>query len=533
MTIRKGSSIIAGNSSNLAGDWIDIDNGVISAKGSTNTDLEMPALYCWYNSSNDVIVYTTSETPTSPITLYDSNYNELTSIVINGVSYPLYTVDTFTSQYLRIAYKNGNMTSFFDAERTSASDITGSSSDNVLPTQKAVKTYVDDLDSDTVHLTGTETISGNKIMAFNPLATSTDNIFQMRCPNAGLPNRDTITTKNNLWSLIFCDNNNDNYNITQDVDGSHRVGLIETVNIKEQDDNYILMRAYKPNTQNVSAQIMVGYDANNPYTQAPTPTDTTSTNSHQIATVGWMNTRLKNYKVESAPIEVYPLSNSTRPYIDFHYDNSSSDYTSRIIENEAGALTFTSSIDCISGIYRRNNDITQGTAPSSAVNTPYYITDKNGKALAHIYHRYETDKTSRLLLQVTKANSSTDSDTASISVCYPPTGNAYAIGIHSDVNGSIVTTYNKSKNNDGYFRFGNGLIIQWGKYSFSGSDNNHDISFPIAFPSYGSVSITRAAGSSTANDGGDYYARGVSTTGFNLYRTSTNTGGINWIAVGY
>lgn len=93
-------------------------------------------------------------------------------------------------------------------------------------------------------------------------------------------------------------------------------------------------------------------------------------------------------KTSMAPIELYPVSSSSGgSYIDFHYNNSTSDYTSRIWEQASGDLVVTA-----------NN----------------FTINANGYARA------------------------------------------------SDVNGSIVTTVNKSKSANGYFKLGNGLIVQWG-----------------------------------------------------------------------
>lgn len=91
-------------------------------------------------------------------------------------------------------------------------------------------------------------------------------------------------------------------------------------------------------------------------------------------------------KTNMAPIELYPVDSGS-PYIDFHYNNSTSDYTSRIIEQASGDLVVTA-----------NN----------------FTINANGYARA------------------------------------------------SDVNGSILTTVNKSKSANGYFKLGNGLIVQWG-----------------------------------------------------------------------
>lgn len=44
-------------------------------------------------------------------------------------------------------------------------------------------------------------------------------------------------------------------------------------------------------------------------------------------------------KVEGGSVEIHGTTSVTTPYIDFHYGTSTSDYTSRIIENASGELT--------------------------------------------------------------------------------------------------------------------------------------------------------------------------------------------------
>ena len=102
----------------------------------------------------------------------------------------------------------------------------------------------------------------------------------------------------------------------------------------------------------------------------------------------------------------------------------------------------------------------------------------------------------------------------------------------SDVNGSIVTTVNKSKAANGYFQLGNGMIVNWGSVS-SWTSNVAQVTFSKAFTTTRQVAIARSAGATTTNDGGDYYVRDISNTGFDIYRTSTNTGAVSWIAIGY
>lgn len=160
-------------------------------------------------------------------------------------------------------------------------------------------------------------------------------------------------------------------------------------------------------------------------------------------------------KTSMAPIELYPLG-STGSYIDFHYNNSTSDYTSRIWEQASGDLVVTA-----------NN----------------FTINANGYARA------------------------------------------------SDTNGSIVTTVNKSKSANGYFKLGNGLIIQWGVTSTGGGDKT--VTLPTAFTSTNySVSTAWSYDGSLSSSHGHFTIKSHSTTNFVYHNESSNAASF-WIAIGY
>ena len=155
-------------------------------------------------------------------------------------------------------------------------------------------------------------------------------------------------------------------------------------------------------------------------------------------------------KTNMAPIELYPVS-SGGPYIDFHYNNSTSDYTSRIWEQASGDLVVTA-----------NN----------------FTINANGYARA------------------------------------------------SDVDGSIVTTVNKSKSANGYFKLGNGLIVQWGSWNKTDS-SPVTINFSTPFTGTPRV-VTQIYYNARANQSG---VTAITTTSFALYHASDISG--DWIAIGY
>ena len=107
------------------------------------------------------------------------------------------------------------------------------------------------------------------------------------------------------------------------------------------------------------------------------------------------------------------------------------------------------------------------------------------------------------------------------------TFSAVAYGTASDVAGSIVTTVHKSKAQNGYFQFGNGLIVQWGRVTASGRALT--ITLPKAFSSATSYSI-----SAITNNGKAAFTQQQTSTTFHLDASGGigNTS-LNWIAIGY
>ena len=103
----------------------------------------------------------------------------------------------------------------------------------------------------------------------------------------------------------------------------------------------------------------------------------------------------------------------------------------------------------------------------------------------------------------------------------------------SDAINSIVTTVAKSKSENGYFKLGNGLIIQFGLVK-NMSNNKAWVNFPIPFTAVPQV-VTTSDKNGIA-DGYNSYVSDVSITGFNAfnkeYGTSVNCW-VHWIAIGY
>ena len=111
---------------------------------------------------------------------------------------------------------------------------------------------------------------------------------------------------------------------------------------------------------------------------------------------------------------------------------------------------------------------------------------------------------------------------------------------------TLSTTYAKadlsnamtvSLGQNGYAKFNNGLLIQWGYFS-TGASNNQSINFPVSFKSYFSLAFS----SSTNNTDNSIWSvnyGSIYTSYFTVYRRYANAGSVSpssqsfrWIAIG-
>lgn len=98
----------------------------------------------------------------------------------------------------------------------------------------------------------------------------------------------------------------------------------------------------------------------------------------------------------------------------------------------------------------------------------------------------------------------------------------------SDIAGSICTTGSLSKSSNGYVKFGNGIILQWGKYYVT-SGSSVQITLPTAFSSTTSYGFVCTDGGSARVAMG--FTRNSSTK-VTIYAANSGNGG-DWIAIGY
>lgn len=104
---------------------------------------------------------------------------------------------------------------------------------------------------------------------------------------------------------------------------------------------------------------------------------------------------------------------------------------------------------------------------------------------------------------------------------------AAIVGTASDANNSVVTTVAKSKSANGYFKLGNGLIIQWGT-----ADTGGTITLPTAFTSTNYSVVISRVNTDTKYHGGSY-VQTLTTTNFSFNGADANSKPHKWIAIGY
>lgn len=108
-------------------------------------------------------------------------------------------------------------------------------------------------------------------------------------------------------------------------------------------------------------------------------------------------------------------------------------------------------------------------------------------------------------------------------------GTTYATAPASAQNGSIVVTSASSKSSNGYIKFGNGFIFQWGRRSATSSAT---ITLPLAFTSTNYSVVTTSKGTNTS-----VYQVIVNTLTASNFKVQAGGGAsssdFNWVAMGY
>lgn len=197
-------------------------------------------------------------------------------------------------------------------------------------------------------------------------------------------------------------------------------------------------------------------------------------------------------------------------------------------ETIAGVKTFVS-MQKIQGQEKpqefKSPDIDLTTPPSANKSMFVDYLDKNGTRIGVVGAGFYPSGNSRMYFQI--------GNEASLGISKASDGHILTNAPASDDNNSIVTTVSKNKAKNGYFKLGNGLIIQWGQNVFEGSSTT--VTLPTAFTS------TNYSISHCAIDTSGTYCVGMlveSKTTTNFVGHGWNTSGRArttdfWVAIGY
>ena len=509
----------------VVGDWLYMNqNDKISVKGSNTISLkDNVELYALTNTDTNYPAIFYTDVDLDSLDLVDNTTIKLTLFIktgidVDGGGFFTYLIAPFT--YINNAFYVNNPSSYeipndtfsiandrfhFDGggaiiyltsiERNDQYDgIAYMSSSQLLPTQYAVKTYVDVNDTMVVHKTGEEYISGTKIFDGNfviehsPVNDTGNLIYK----NTDISARGATINSDLLHGIRFSANNGNS--LSDFADNRYTNGDSETL-IR----NYANDANGNPHSGKIS--IVWSKSAQNFYTYAPNPTDTTTTSGTQIATTGWVNTTGNNvvHKTNDETISGLKIFNAA--------------IYNTVPLNDSRTGTFIA----------RNMNYTLGTNPSSNIASQIQTKDSTDEWTSLFQYKYQTDGQVSLSMQCRKQDKSTSS---SLAIGYQPNGSFFSYVPACDAAQSIVTTINKNKALNGYFQFGNGLIVQWGWVAMTTATSG-TVTFPKAFTSTNSRTVANGNASGVV-----VYPTAESSTGFTWNKTSTNCA-IKWIAIGY
>ena len=184
-----------------------------------------------------------------------------------------------------------------------------------------------------------------------------------------------------------------------------------------------------------------------------------------------------------------------------------------------GTLNISTDSTYIESLNLKNTNITANSVPSTNSFTWLAFKDTNNTSVGGMYLR-DTTNERELRFRVDSRNGNNDA----ITIGWDNNNAVYTTCPSCGANNSIVTTVSKSKSQNGYYKLGNGLIIQWGTNSVAYSSNT--INLPTAFTSTNYIALAIPA-----NITNGYGVTGRATTSFTFNATASTT--IDWVAVGY
>ena len=180
----------------------------------------------------------------------------------------------------------------------------------------------------------------------------------------------------------------------------------------------------------------------------------------------------------------------------------------------------------------QNTGITKGTNPSSTktstlVFNPNSNSTSNADCMGRVQCQVLTNGDVEFSMFAHR-NIAGDTTSAALTVTNKLDGTKYATGPASDVTNSLVTTTGIDKSQNGCVELGNGIIIQWGKYTGSSGT----VTFKTPFSSGTSYGVSTGYVDSARTDYSYGIVNSLTSTGFKII-TYGSSSICMWIAIGY
>ena len=243
------------------------------------------------------------------------------------------------------------------------------------------------------------------------------------------------------------------------------------------------------------------------------------------------NIPMGNHKLTNVATPTLSGDAATKGYVD-NADTSLSNTISTLdnaVVKLAGSQTITGDKYFSGNLIKKSATDDYTVAPGSTVGTSITLFDKNNQHTGGFEHYHYSDGSTISRVSTRQQNSNNYSV---LDVGVTASGTQYTSAPACDLANSIVTTLNTQKAQIGYFKLGNGLIVQW----LNGyvTTQNATINLPTAFSSGTSYSVV-ATRAQNVDDVYSVLVGNMTSTSIALIRHSGMGSGMayNIIAIGY
>lgn len=346
--------------------------------------------------------------------------------------------------------------------------------------------------------TGDVTISKSKpSLTLDDANTANSNYsyIAFKSAKADISESTAPASNKHMWAIYGYDKNN---NVISRIANLHNTG----------NNVYTGIETYREvNGESINSFVRIGVQSDGtPFVNTVTPSE--SSNNTSIATTQWVNT-----KINAIP-SVDPTETCVAKAGDMMTGNLS------IYKNEPG-------------VAMRNKKLTKGTNPTAESALEVSFNEKNGSNPENRLGKIMNSITTKGVVYTgiyAYPNNANSTAGSGIAIYYPKTGDPYTYAPPSDKLNSIVTTTGISKNQNGYLKLGNGIIIQWGLGNNTSASTTYQ-ELPI---SYSVTTYTLAFSVSDTNNVNAYIPiiKSQTKAGFN-YALNSGYQHIGFIALGY